>query len=80
MPTITIENIPDDLYERLRRSAEAHGRSIECEAMACLERALASRAIAPEAILDRARRLREMTAGYAIDDDAFTAAKRAGQR
>ena len=79
MPTITIENIPDDLYERLRRSAEAHGRSIECEAMACLERALSGCAIAPEAILARARRLRGMTASYVIDDAAFTAAKRAGR-
>lgn len=36
--TLTLKNIPDAVYERLKRSAEAHRRSVNSEAIACLER------------------------------------------
>jgi hypothetical protein len=35
--TITIRKIPDALYDRLVAAAKAHRRSLEDEAMACLE-------------------------------------------
>jgi hypothetical protein len=35
--TITIMKIPDALYDRLVAAAKAHRRSLEDEAMACLE-------------------------------------------
>ena len=38
--TLTLRNVPDDLYERLKRSAETRGRSLSNEALACLESAL----------------------------------------
>ena len=38
MPTtITLKGIPDDVYEQLRISAEANRRSLNGEAIACLE-------------------------------------------
>lgn len=38
--TLTLKNIPDAVYEHLKRSAEAHGRSMNSEAIVCLEAAL----------------------------------------
>jgi len=35
--TIMIRKIPDALYDRLVAAAKAHRRSLEDEAMACLE-------------------------------------------
>ncbi len=43
MPSFTLKNIPDDLYALLRQSAAAHRRSINKEALVCLERALGNR-------------------------------------
>jgi len=37
---ITLKNIPDKIYDRLKQSAAEHHRSINKEAIACLERAL----------------------------------------
>jgi antitoxin FitA len=38
--TITLKNIPDDIYGSLKAAAEAHHRSINSEVIACLERVL----------------------------------------
>ena len=75
LPTITVKNIPAELYDRLKRSAQANRRSINSEIIVCIERALYSRQIDPEAILPRARALREKTVDYPITDEEFTAAK-----
>ncbi len=79
MPTITVKNIPPDLYERLKEAAAAHRRSINSEVIVCIEQALRGNRIDPEDILARARVLREKTAAYAITDDEFTQAKSAGR-
>jgi hypothetical protein len=79
MPMITVKNIPPDLYRRLKQSAKANRRSINREIIVCIERAVRSRRICPEAILVRARELREKTAEYPIADDEFTRAKIAGR-
>jgi plasmid stability protein len=41
--TITIRKIPDALYDRLVAAAKTHRRSLEDEAMACLEAGLEGR-------------------------------------
>ena len=59
MPTtLTLKNIPDEVYERLKLSAEAHRRSMNSEAIVCLETALLASRIAPAERLARARALR----------------------
>ncbi len=80
MPTITVKNIPTDLYQRLKQSAETNRRSINSEVIVCIEMAVRSRRIQPEAILNRARKLREKTSDYIVTDDEFTQAKVAGRR
>ncbi|MFA7240021.1 MAG: Arc family DNA-binding protein [Sulfuricellaceae bacterium] len=59
MPTtLTLNNIPDSIYNRLKLSAEAHHRSMNSEAIVCLEAVLLSPKAAPCARLARARELR----------------------
>ena len=38
--TLTLKNIPDDVYTRLKLSAELHRRSLNSEAIVCLEAVL----------------------------------------
>ena len=59
MPTtLTLKNIPDDLYASLKRSAEVHRRSLNGEAIVCLESALQPGKMATGERLARARALR----------------------
>jgi len=56
--TLTLKNIPDEVYERLKRSAEANRRSMNSEAIVCLEAVLLPAKLAPAERLARARELR----------------------
>lgn len=59
MPTtITLKNIPDAVYDRLKLSAEAHRRSMNSEAIVCLEAVLLPTEVTPAERLARARVLR----------------------
>lgn len=59
MPTtLTLKNIPDDVYERLKSSAETHRRSLNSEAIVCLESVLIPGRVAVSERLARARALR----------------------
>ena len=53
MPTITVKNIPTDLYELLKQSAAANRRSINSEIITCIERAVSGRKANPEILLAR---------------------------
>lgn len=60
MPTtLTLKNIPDTVYERLKLSAGAHRRSLNSEALVCLEAVLLPAKSTPDR-LARARELRGM--------------------
>ena len=79
MPTITVKNIPDNLYEHLKQTASVNHRSINSEIIVCIERALRSQKISAEATLTRARQLRERTSKRPLSDVEFTKAKTAGR-
>ncbi|MBN1316593.1 MAG: Arc family DNA-binding protein [Anaerolineales bacterium] len=79
MPTITVKNIPNDIYEKLKKSAEASRRSINSEIIFCIERVVQSRQINPDLLLANARRLRAKTSTFPIMDDEFNQAKIAGR-
>lgn len=80
MYSITVKNIPADIYESLKQSAKANRRSINSEIIVIIEEAVKSKKTPPEEFLVRARQLREKTADYTITDDEFTAAKQAGRQ
>jgi len=46
--TMTLKNLPDDIYERLKVAAKANHRSINSEVIACLEKALLSAQVSPK--------------------------------
>jgi plasmid stability protein len=80
MATVTVKNIPDELYDRLKLMAEINRRSVNSEIIVCIENATASRRIDLEKTLDNARRLRQLTAGRPIDHEEFNRAKAEGRQ
>jgi antitoxin FitA len=80
MPTtLTLKNIPDEVYVRLKASALGHRRSLNSEAIVCLESVLLPGRATAEEVIARARAIREsLPKGKftAKDIDAF---KRAGR-
>ena len=79
MATMTIKNIPDDVYKRLKQSAKLNRRSINSEAIVCLERAFGSIRIDPQAFLAGVRARRESMSGVFITDDELHKAKNEGR-
>lgn len=74
MPTtLTLKNIPDEVYERLKASADAHRRSLNSEAIVCLESVLMPGKVNVHERLARARALRATLRGSfsARDIDQF---------
>ena len=61
--TITLKNIPDDIYNSLKSAAEAHHRSLNSEVIACLDRVLLPARIGNEAHLAQARQIRDELKG-----------------
>ncbi|ADE13986.1 conserved hypothetical protein [Nitrosococcus halophilus Nc 4] len=58
MPTLTIKNIPDDLYNALKHIAEQHHRSINSEVIVCLKKTLLPSRISPNERLQNIQALR----------------------
>jgi plasmid stability protein len=77
--TLTLKNIPDDIYERLKRSAELNRRSMNSEALVCLEAALVPAPVSPTERLARARALRAELAPRRFRPENIDALKRAGR-
>jgi antitoxin FitA len=68
MATLTIKNLPDSLYQRLKARAATHRRSINSEAMLCLELALKQPPVDEELLLGDLRVLREEAGVYLADE------------
>lgn len=81
MPTtLTLKNIPDEVYERLRASADSNRRSLNSEAIVCLEAVLLPGRVAPAERLQRARALRAaLPAKAKFKAKDIDAAKREGR-
>lgn len=75
MPSLTIKNIPADLYERLKKSARDHRPSINNEVIFCLEQALCSRQVDPEGFLTRIETLQKKVSLPPLTDDVLRRAK-----
>ena len=66
MPSITVKNIPVDLYDLLKRRAEANHRSINSEIIVCIEEAIHSQSVDLSESPADAHQLREKPKGYRI--------------
>ncbi|MGH7477258.1 MAG: FitA-like ribbon-helix-helix domain-containing protein [Longimicrobiales bacterium] len=78
---MTIKNLPPELYERLKRRAECNRRSINQEAIALLERALAPESYDAREFVRGARELRARltAAGFATSVEEIDRLKNEGR-
>jgi antitoxin FitA len=80
MPTITIKNIPEEIYEKIKLQAKANHRSVNSEIISIFEHAVQKRTPGDvKAILERARKVRELTAPYIISDEELSEWKKEGR-
>jgi len=79
MATITIQNIPDDLFEQIKRSADINRRSVNNEIILCLEQNFGMRTEDVQEILARAQQLREKTSHFYLTDETLMRAKTEGR-
>ena len=80
MPTtLTLKNIPDEIHLRLKALAETHRRSLNSEAIVCLESVLLPGRLAPSERLARARALRSQLPDIRFNADDIDLMKRDGR-
>ena len=80
MATLTIRNIPEGLYARLKQSAKRHRRSVNNEVIVYLKQALTKRRrVARQGFLERARALRESTPRLFVTAEELREAKKWGR-
>ena len=79
MPTLTLKNIPDELYSRLKEAARLHHRSMNSEILFYVERALYSQPIDITERLTAARRLRSITRDFRLTDVEIERSKNEGR-
>jgi plasmid stability protein len=64
MPTsITIRDIPDDIYEKLKKKAELHHRSVNSEVIFYLGQMVSSQPIDHEELIERAKKIKKQAKG-----------------
>lgn len=83
MPSLTIKNMPPDLYDRLKASATRNRRSLNSEAIVAIERQFPRRRTPEEQrhLMEEIREFRERLAkkGHIWTEEEITAAKREGR-
>jgi plasmid stability protein len=80
MVTVTIKNIPEEIYEKIKLQAKANHRSVNSEIISIFEHAIQKRTpIDVEEILERARKVRELTAHYTVSEEELNRWKREGR-
>jgi antitoxin FitA len=69
MVTITIKNVPEQIYEQIKTRAKRNHRSINSEVLSILEQEFFLPPIDVQATLEQARNVRELTANYTVTAD-----------
>ena len=71
MANLTLKNLDDWIYARLRQRAQTHRRSIVAEATVILEQALAAPPLNEVERLEKAQALRKASSAYIASHEAF---------
>mgnify|MGYP006289614129 CR=1 FL=1 len=77
--TLTLKNLPDELHSRLSAAAKRHRRSLNNEAIVCLEAGLGAEVPSIDQELARIRTLRESLKPHSYDPEAIDALKHEGR-
>jgi antitoxin FitA len=80
MATITIKNIPNVLYQKLKESAHLHRRSINSQVIHCIETVVHSKKIDPDEIIDQINIFYQDKKIPALSEDMLTEYKKAGRK
>ncbi len=79
MANLTLKQVPDTLYQRLKERAATHRRSINNEAIRCLERFLEPQPVDAHSRLEEIRTLRREAPEVFLTDDVLRQAKDEGR-
>jgi hypothetical protein len=80
VPTITLKNVPKSLHARLARRARIHKRSLNQEAIACLEERLQeTKPVLADVWEQRFQKIRETIQIAPLDDDFLEGAVARGR-
>jgi plasmid stability protein len=79
MPKITLKNIPEPLYEQLKRTAALHRRSLNNEILSRLEISLAPWKRDTSELIEKARKARKKTAHFRLEIAGLDYAKKVGR-
>lgn len=79
MATLTIKNLPETLHKRLKESAVQHRRSINSEAITCLESVLVGKRMDPREFLARVDARRKRMPRVYFTEEFLREAKNAGR-
>ena len=78
--SVTIENMPPKLYEKLKMRAAAHRRSVNSEVIDCLEEVLIHQRVSTEELLKKLQELRNRVADAPpLTDELLRKAKEEGR-
>lgn len=80
MATITVKDIPDELYRRLKTAAASNRRSVNREIISRIEESLRSRRVTANEILARVRLLQASFGDRAVSIGQLDDARRMGRR
>jgi len=79
MATITVKDIPDDLYEALKKRAAAHHRSINREVIHYIEQSVRDRKMTVDEIMAEARTIHAAVGPLPISEEILSEAKNSGR-
>jgi plasmid stability protein len=79
MATLTIKNVPEKLHKRLKESAAQHRRSINSEAISCLEKVLGAHRVDPREFLAEVDAMRKRMPYVNLTEEFLRAAKNEGR-
>ena len=79
MASITVKNIPEELYDRLKAAAKSNRRSINGEIISRIERSLTPRRAPTEQLVARIRRLHESFDGRTLTVEQIEDARHEGR-
>jgi antitoxin FitA len=80
MASLTVKNIPDELYQHLKQAANAHHRSINSEIIVCLEKVFLPQKMTTDEIKIIAKELRNRVKNTTNMDELIQQAKEEGRR
>lgn len=78
MPSVTIKNIPEPIYKKLKARAKSNHRSINSEIVHVLQTDLNENVINVKEFLERARKIRQQI-NVTFTDEEILAAKKEGR-